>query len=398
MQQTIPFIRAKNGEPRVALVHDYLIQDGGGERVLQTFQEIFPDAPTFTLFYDPERAHAGFKEREIHTSMLQKWPLTKGREEWTLPFMPMAIENLDLSGFDVVISSSSAFAKGVIAPPGSLHMCYLHTPTRFLWEDRMSYVNDLPQPKMIKRVLPHFLHRLRMWDRLAAERPDIIITNSETSRKRIFRYYGRDALVIHPPVDVESIPLAPRSQELIRSDAVSPVGEVGRVTYGGDFWLTGGRLVGYKRFELTVLAFKKLNMPLKVFGIGPELDKLRWIAGPKTEFLGRISDDEKIKLYTQAIGFIHPQLEDFGIMAIEAMAAGKPVIAYGKGGARETVVPGVTGEFIEAQTWEDIGDAVIRFNASKYDPVTIRAHAEGFSKERFKERFKLFFDQIMARR
>jgi len=377
MQQTIPFFRKNGGEPRVALVHDYLIQDGGGERVLQAFQELYPDAPTFTLFHDPERAHEGFRGRDIRTSMLQKWPLTRGREQWTLPFMPMAIEHLDLSGFDVVVSSSSAFAKGVIAPPGSLHVCYLHTPTRFLWEDRMSYVNDLPQPKVIKRALPLFLHRLRMWDRLAAERPDVIVTNSETSRKRIFRYYGKDATVIHPPVDVKRIPKAESK---------------------GDFWLTGGRLVGYKRFELTVEAFKKLNMPLKVFGIGPELDKLRRMAGPKTEFLGRVTDEEKIRLYTQAIGFIHPQLEDFGIMAVEAMAAGKPVIAYGQGGARETVVDGVTGAFIEAQTWEDIGDAIIRFNAATYDPVTIRAHAEGFSKERFKERFKLFLDQLMARR
>jgi glycosyltransferase involved in cell wall biosynthesis len=377
MQQTIPLARQNTAEPRVALVHDYLIQDGGGERVLQAFQELYPDAPTFTLFHDPERAHKGFRGRDIRTSMLQKWPLTNGREQWTLPFMPMAIEHLDLSGFDVVISSSSAFAKGVIAPPGSLHVCYLHTPTRFLWEERMSYVNDLPQPKLIKRALPLFLHRLRMWDRLAAERPDVIVTNSETSRKRIYRYYGRDATVIHPPVDVERIPKAESR---------------------GDFWLTGGRLVGYKRFELTVLAFKKLNMPLKVFGIGPELDKLRRMAGPNTEFLGRIPDEEKVRLYAQAVGFINPQVEDFGITAVEAMAAGKPVIAYDRGGAKETVIRGITGEFIEAQTWEDIGDAVIRFNAATYDPVTIRAHAEGFSKERFKERFKLFLDQIVAQR
>lgn len=396
MQQTIPFSIRKNGEPRVALVHDYLLQDGGAERVLQALQEIYQGAPTFTLFYDPDRAHAGFKEREIRTSMLQKWPLTKNREEWTLPFMPMATEHLDLSGFDVVISSSSSFAKGVIAPPGSLHVCYLHTPTRFLWEDRMSYVNDLPQPKVIKRVLPHFLHKLRMWDRLAAERPDVLITNSETSRKRIYRYYGREATVIHPPVDIHRISFAPQNLEQIRT--LNTKDETERLIRSGDFWLTGGRLVGYKRFELTVQAFKKLNVPLKIFGTGPEISKLRRLAGTHTEFLGHISDEEKMRLYAEAIGFIHPQVEDFGIMAIEAMAAGKPVIAYGKGGARETVLPGVTGEFIEAQTWEDIGDAVIRFDPNKYDPVAIRAHAEGFSKERFKERFMLLIEHIMARR
>jgi glycosyltransferase involved in cell wall biosynthesis len=376
MQQIIPLPGRKN-KPRVALVHDYLIQDGGGERVLQAIQEIFPEAPTFTLFYDPDRAHDGFKGREIRTSSLQKWPLVKKREQWTLPFMPMAVEHLDLSGFDVVISSSIAFAKGVIAPPGSLHLCYLHTPTRFLWEDRMSYVNDLPQPKIIKRALPHFLHRLRMWDRLAAERPDVIITNSETSRRRISRYYGRDAVVIHPPVDVERIPRAWENE---------------------GFWLTGGRLVGYKRFELTVQAFKKLNVPLKIFGVGPELGRLRRLAGPQTEFLGRVTDEDKIRLYEQCVGFIHPQVEDFGITAVEAMAAGKPVIAFGGGGALETVIRGVTGEFIEAQTWEDIGDAVIRFDPARYDPVAIRAHAEGFSKKRFQERIRLFVENLLVRR
>ncbi|HWQ99345.1 MAG TPA: glycosyltransferase, partial [Candidatus Methylomirabilis sp.] len=231
MQPPIPFLRQPRGPVRAALVHDYLVQDGGAERVLMTLQEMFPDAPTFTLFYDAERAHPSFQHRDIRTSMLQKWPFTKRHENWTLPFMPMAVEHLDLTGFDLVISSSSSFAKGVIAAPGATHVCYLHTPTRFLWQERMSYVNDLPQPRIVKNVLPHFLHRLRMWDRLAAERPDVVVTNSETSKRRIERYYGREASVIHPPVDVQKIP---------RADAP------------GSYWLTGGRLVGYKRFDLTV--------------------------------------------------------------------------------------------------------------------------------------------------
>jgi glycosyltransferase involved in cell wall biosynthesis len=377
MQQLIPFMRKPGDAPRIALVHDHLIQDGGAERVLEALHECYPEAPIFTLFFDADRTRASFRMADVRTSMLQRWWFVRGREEWTLPFMPMAIEHLDLSGYDVVISSSSSFAKGIIAPPGAVHVCYLHTPTRFLWEDRVSYVNDLPQPKAIKRFLPYVTHRLRQWDRLAAERPDILLTNSETSRRRILRYYGRDALVIPPPVDVNRI---------------------ARASAPGTFWLTGGRLVGYKRFDLTVNAFAKLNIPLKIYGIGPELPRLRAIAGPKTEFLGRISDDEKIRLYENAIGFISPQVEDFGITAIEAMAAGRPVIAYGIGGTRETVIPGVTGEFIDAQTWEDIGDAIIRFDATRYDPVAIRAHAEGFAKELFKERFKLFVDQQLARR
>ncbi|OGL73586.1 hypothetical protein A3E39_03625 [Candidatus Uhrbacteria bacterium RIFCSPHIGHO2_12_FULL_60_25] len=377
MQPAIPFLQQPRGLVRVALVHDYLVQDGGAERVLMALQEIFPSAPTFTLFFDQERAHPSFQTKDIRPSTLQKWPFTRGHEEWTLPFMPMAIEQLDLTGFDLVISSSSSFAKGVIVAPGALHVCYLHTPTRFLWQDRMSYVNDLPQPRIVKNVLPHFLHRLRMWDRLAAERPDVVVTNSETSRRRIERYYGRDAEVIHPPVDVATFQ---------RADGP------------GSYWLTGGRLVGYKRFDLTVRAFAKLNLPLKVFGTGPELARLKTMAGAKTEFLGRVTDDEKARLYKHAIGFIHPQVEDFGITAVEAMAAGRPVVAFGEGGARETVRDGVTGRVIEAQTWEDLGDAVIRFDASAYDPIAIHAHAETFSKTRFIEKFGALIESLLAKK
>lgn len=359
--------------PKVALVHDYLIQDGGGERVLAALQELFPSAPTFTLFYDPARAHACFAQKDIRTSGLQRVPFLRRREEWTLPFMPMAIEHMDFSGFDLVISSCSTFTKGIIVPPGTTHICYLHTPTRFLWEDRTSYVNDLALPRLVKRLLPYTLHRLRTWDRLAADRPDALITNSMTSQERIRRYYHRDAVLVRPPVDsvamhTPSANIAPPTER--------------------PFWLTGGRLVGYKRFDLTVQAFAKLNLPLKIFGTGPELKRLRKRAGANTVFLGRISDEEKQRLYQQAIGFIHPQVEDFGITAVEAMTAGKPVIAYKKGGGAETVIHGVTGELIDMQTWEDIGDAIIRFNASRYNAETIRAHASQFSKEQFQAQFR----------
>jgi glycosyltransferase involved in cell wall biosynthesis len=360
----------------VALVHDYLVQDGGAERVLGVLQEMYPDAPTYVLIHDPDPCHAQFRTRAIRTSFLNHWPFARRAYEWYLPLMPIAIEHLDLSGFDLVISSSISFAKGVIAAPESLHICYCHTPTRFLWQERIGYLNDLPQPRFIRMLLPPLLHGLRQWDRLAAERPDIMITNSETSRRRINRYYGRDAHVIYPPVDVSAIPVA---------------GGPGR------YWLAGGRLVGYKRFDLVVKAFAKLNLPLKVFGIGPELRKLRTIAGPKTDFLGHVTDIKKAELYRDAIGFVSPQMEDFGITVIEAMAAGRPVITYGQGGAKETVIPGVTGVHLETQTWEDIGDAVIRFDASAYDAKAIRAHAETFSTDRFKTKMRDFIDHAMAR-
>jgi len=326
---------------------------------------MFPRAPIFTLFHFPEHLHKGFKHADIRPTYLNKFPFAKSKYQWYLPFMAEAVESIDLSGFDLVLSSCSSFAKGVIADPESLHICYLHTPTRFLWQERLVYVHDLPQPSIVKRFIPRYLHKLRTWDRLSAERPDIIITNSRISKSRIRRFYQRDAEIIEPPVEIEHIPLSTRP---------------------GSFWLTGGRLVPYKRFDLVVRAFAKLNLPLKIFGDGPEIKKLKRMAGSKTEFFGHIPELEKIELFQNAIAFLHPQLEDFGITAVEAMAAGRPIIAFGKGGAAETVLDGVTGQFFEVQCWEDIGNAAIRFDPGRYDPRRIRAHAERFSKTRFKER------------
>lgn len=362
--------------PKVALVHDYLIQDGGAERTLLALHEMFPRAPIFTLFHVPGNVHKGFKHADIRPTRLNKFPFAKSNYQWYLPFMAEAIESIDLTGFDLVISSCSSFAKGVITDPESLHICYLHTPTRFLWQERLDYVHDLPQPKLIKRFLPRYLHKLRTWDRLAAERPDIIVTNSQISKARIKRFYQRDASIIEPPVEIERIPLS---------------------TKPGSYWLTGGRLVPYKRFDLVVRAFAKLNLPLKIFGQGPERSRLEKMAGSRTEFLGHIPEQNKIELFQNAIAFLHPQIEDFGITAVEAMAAGRPIIAFGQGGAAETVLDGVTGQFFEVQCWEDIGNAAIRFDPGKYDPRRIRAHAERFSKARFKERMTELIDSALSR-
>lgn len=361
---------------KVALVHDYLVQDGGAERVLAALQEMYPYAPTFVLIHDPRRVHPQFKNRVIRTSFLNRLPFSKRLYQWYTPLMPTAIEYLDISGFDLVISSSSSFAKGIILPPETAHICYCHTPTRFLWQERIGYLNDLPQPRVMRAILPHVLHGMRTWDRIAADRPDHILTNSRISQMRIKRYYNRDATIIHPPVDVDRILPAAHAH--------------------GAYWLAGGRLVGYKRFDLIVKAFAKLDLPLKIFGNGPEEQKLRSLAGRKTEFLGHVDDEEKIRFYQNAIGFILPQVEDFGIAAVEAMAAGKPVIAYGQGGGAETVIDGVTGIHIEAQTWVDIGDAVIRFHEHAFDPAIIRAHAETFSKQRFQTEMRAFIERETA--
>jgi glycosyltransferase involved in cell wall biosynthesis len=361
------------GFKRIALVHDYLVQDGGAERVLACFQRMFPDAPTYVLLHDARKRYPPFGAKDIRTSFLDNLPFSTPLYQWYMPLMPRAIEQLDLSEFDLVISSSSSFAKGVILSPETTHVCYCHTPTRFLWQERFGYLHDAPQPWIMRVFLPSLLHRLRTWDRLAAERPDVFVTNSQTSKTRIRHFYNRDATVISPPVDVGAIPLS---------------------TTRGSYWLAGGRLVKYKRFDLLVRAFAELDLPLKIFGVGPERKRLRAMAGPNTEMLGHVSDEEKRRLYRDAIAFLNPQIEDFGITAVEAMAAGKPVLAYGKGGATETVVPGVTGAFIAEQTPESVIEAVRAFRPESYDPARIRTHAETFSAERFEERFRALLGTI----
>lgn len=362
---------------KIALVHDYLIQDGGAERVLLALHELYPEAPIFTLFYDPERSHPGFKKARIIPSSLNTLPFAHTHYQWYLPLMPHGVESFDLSDYDIVLSSSSNFAKGALVDPYTTHICYCHTPNRFLWEDRLGYLNQLRKPGFVKKILPYYLHRLRQWDQLAANRPDRLLTNSALSQARIQRYYHRPSEVIHPPVDIDRIPLSHEP---------------------GTYWLIGGRFVAYKRFDLVVTAFAHLNLPLKVFGIGPEEKRLRTMAGPRTEFLGQVSESAKIDLYEHAIGFLHPQVEDFGITAVEAMAAGKPVIAYQEGGIRETMMNGITGQLFNVQCWEDIGNAIIRFDASKYKPEVIRAQAERFSKQRFQERMKLLVEDTYAHR
>jgi len=357
---------------KIALIHDYLIQDGGAERVLRVLQDIWPKAPTFALLYDRNRAHPAFRNRDIRTSFLQSLPFATKCYQWLLPLMPAAVERLDLSDFDVVLSSSSAFAKGVLTKPGTLHIAYCHTPTRYLWNDTVSYVNELRVPRPVRETLPLFLPTLRLWDRLSADRADFMVANSKTVQERIRKYYRRESDLIHPPVDVADYAISPRVD---------------------NYYLAGGRLVSYKRFDLVVAAFNKLGIPLKIFGDGPEEAKLRAMAKPNIEFLGRVAEKDKAELYSRAIAFLHPQEEDFGITAIEAMASGRPVIAFPRGGALETVIPGVTGSFFEEQTWENLAHAIIRFSPEQFQPERIRSHALQFSTEAFKEKIRTYVEK-----
>ncbi len=359
---------------KIAIVHDHLAQNGGAENVVRAFCDIWPDAPVYVAVYDPNNAHPYFKTKDVRPSFLQRLPLGVRKYQWYFPLMPAAVENFDLSAYDVVLSSSSSFAKGVITRPGTLHITYCHTPTRFLWSDTHSYVEELGLNSLLKKVLPIFLSQVRVWDRLASERADRYVANSVTVQQRITKYYKRDSTVIYPPVDAAQFTPVDRS-------------------HVKDYYLAGGRLVPYKRFDLLVDCFNKLGKPLKIFGDGPAYESLKQRAGKNIELLGRISDEQMRTLYAECAAFLNPQEEDFGITMIEAMAAGRPVIAYRKGGASEIVEHGVTGQLVEYQTWEDFADTLIDFDPMAFDPAVIRARALTFDLQQFKKSIQEFVER-----
>ncbi|MDX9893064.1 MAG: glycosyltransferase [Patescibacteria group bacterium] len=348
---------------KIALVHDHLIQEGGAERVLKVFQDIYPQAPTYTLLYDEKKLGKLFEGHQINTSFLQKWPGALKHYQWFLPFMPTATESYDLIDYDVVLSSSSAMAKGIITRSNTIHFCYCHTPTRYLWSDTHRYIDELKYNRLVKKIIPMVLNRLRAWDQLAAQRVDYYIANSKNVADRIRKYYRRESVVIHPPVETNQFQIAKQI---------------------GKYFLTGGRLVAYKRFDLTVKAFNRLGIPLKIFGTGPEEKNLRALAKSHIEFLGKINQSELQQVYSQAIAFIHPQIEDFGLTAVESMAAGRPVIAFAAGGACETVVENKTGKFFEEQTWESLADTIVRFKPENYNSIEIKNYAQQFGVDRFR--------------
>lgn len=358
---------------RIALVHDHLGQDGGAERVVRVWQQMFPQAPLFTLVHNPKQAHADFLSTDIRTSFIQKLPFGSTRYQWYLPLMPTAVERYPLQDeYDVVLSSAASFSKGVITLPKTLHISYIHSPTRYLWSDTTRYVDELPYPKIFKWYAPHVLSRIRQWDYLAAQRPDVLLANSKIVQQRIEKYYRRSSDLIHPPVDVQKFTVGNGK---------------------GNYYLTGGRLVTYKRFDVVVEAFNRLGLPLKIYGSGPALKDLQFRAKSNIEFLGRIPDAQLPELYANATAFINPQEEDFGITVVEAMAAGRPVIALKAGGALETVQPGISGVFFDDQTWESLSDAVIRFRPEQFDPQVIRTWSETFSTATYTKKMMDYIQQ-----
>lgn len=366
---------------RIALVHDYLVQHGGAERVLECFSELFPYAPIYTLLYDEKNTHGIFKEKDIRTSFLQKWPLAKKHHRAFPPLMPLAIEKFDFSKYDVVLSDSASYAKGIITGPETLHICYMHTPMRYAWDDCQKYTKDFHFPKLIKKVVPVMMNYIRIWDKVSADRIDKIIANSNFVKKRIRKYYRRKSVVIYPPVNFNNFNT---KEKLKKPDGVEE-----------KYYLMVGRLIAYKRFDIAIKAFNKLGKNLKIIGRGPELNKLKKIAGDNIEFLHRVNDENLAKYYAHSEAFIFPQEEDFGIVAIEALASGRPVIAFWGGDIPEHLKEGETGIFFKKQTSKNIVEAVKKFEKNKknFNPAHIRSQAEKFDREYFKARIKEYIEK-----
>ena len=370
---------------KVALIHDHLAQDGGAEKVLRVLADMFPQAPIYTLLYEKHNVDQHFKERHIETSIIQKLPGGVKHYQWYLYFMPLAVEFFDLRPFDLVISDTSSFAKGVITPPHCLHISYCHTPTRYLWSDTHQYIGELKYNKWFKKIISLVLSGVRRWDRLAADRVDVFVANSKTVAARIAKYYRREATVIYPPVETDKFFITDLSKQ----------------KESEKYFLAGCRLAPYKRVDLIIKAFQILgqNYHLKIFGNGIDLKRLQSLAknSHNIEFLGRVSDEEKAKLYSEAQAFLNPQEEDFGITAVEAMASGRPVIAYRRGGATETVIEGQTGIFFNEQKAESLAEVIKEFKNYTFNSQKIKDWAEKFSVANFKRRFSEFISQEQAK-
>jgi glycosyltransferase involved in cell wall biosynthesis len=356
---------------RIALVADWLTTYGGAEHVLQELTHMFPGAPLYTTL--ARRQGLGpLAAADIRTTKLQRWYGLLRQHQVLLPWMPKAIESIDLRGYDVVLSSSHAVGKGVIVQPGTVHICYCHTPIRYAWEMEDQYLDDFRVPTMLRKPLKRQLSKIRRWDMATSKRVDVFIANSTTTQERIRRIYGRESTVIPPPVD-----------DRFFQDARHETQDT-----SNDYFLAVGRLVPYKRFDLLIQAANETGMHLKIAGRGQDEARLKTLAGPTVEFLGFVPEEELPSLYRHAKALLFPQYEDAGIVALEAQATGTPVVAYRAGGAIDTVRDGVTGLFFDEQTLPSLLNALTRFATHSWKRDAITAHAKQFSQAIFKTRIE----------
>jgi len=407
---------------KVALVHDYLIRFGGAERVVLALRKIFPRAPIYTLLYDQKKMGRYFEGADIRTSFCQKFPRFWRRHHRTLlPFLPAAVESLDLSNFDLVISSCNSFAKGLILRTKTTHICYCHSPTRFLWDYTHQYQSACPSLRKM------FFHFFRLWDKAAANRVDYFLANSKTTAARIKKYYGRGAKVIYPGVSLRARQCgfwnarptsghgsAGRLEQLLqptrgeRGGLASKFSSLGKIYASRshlpslqypEYYLIVSQLTPHKRLDIAIQAFNKLELPLVIIGQGRDERRLKRLAKKNIKFLGWQPDEIVSQYYQNCTAFILPAQEDFGLGPVEAMSFGKPVLAYGQGGATETVIEGMTGEFFDYPAPEALADGVrrLRQNLRNYSPLVIRKRAEKFSTERFEREIKDFIKHLSVK-
>lgn len=363
---------------RTVLVHDYLNQYGGAERVLEAMHELAPQAPVYTSIYLPEAMPPEYRSWDIRTTWIDRLPGARRNHQMVLPAYPMAFERLRTEDCDLVLSSSSAWAKMVRPPAGAVHVSYVHSPMRFAWTFDQ-YCERERLPAVARRGLRPFMGVLRWRDRATAGRVDRFIANSTVVRDRIRAFWRRDATVIFPPVDVDRFEPAPPSEV-------------------GDYFLMVTRLVPYKRLDVAIEAFNRLGLPLWIVGDGRDRERLQAMAGPTVRFLGRLSDDEVRHLYARCRASVFMSEDDFGIAQVEGQAAGRPVIALAAGGVFDTVLPDVTGVWVDEQNPESLVDAMRRFDTLTFDTETLIQHAERFSRRRFQQELVAVVDETMKAR
>jgi glycosyltransferase involved in cell wall biosynthesis len=362
---------------KTAICYDRVNKWGGAERVLMALNEMFPEAPLFTSVYDKKRAGWAKVFPEVKTSFLQNLPFAKSNHEYLAPFMPLAFETVSLGafeGYDLIISTTSEAAKGVITKPGTKHICYCHTPTRYLWVAPEDYFKN-PLFRFLSKPAVNYLKK---WDVTASSRPDCFVANSNVVKSRIKKYYDKDSVVIHPPVDIARF----------SSPSIHPQKR-------DRYYLIVSRLVAYKKIDTAIEAFNRLGKKLVIAGCGKEMERLKKMANNNIEFLGFVDENKLLDLYAGAGAFIYPQEEDFGITAVEAQAAGVPVIALNRGGVRDTVLNNKTGVFFDEQTADSLIEAVERFENLNFSKTEIRKNAKRFSKEVFKKKMQELIGNII---